>query len=674
MPGKRPTFVFDGDCGICRTWVDYWRRLTGDAVVYRPYQEAAGDFPAIPAAEFRRASQLIEPDGTVLAGAAATFKLLTYARGRALWWWLYAHVPGFAPLSEAAYAFLSTRRGLLARLTHLLWGRNLEPESYALVAWLFLRGLGLVYLAAFLSLALQIRGLVGADGILPLGEYLTAAHQGWGSAAYWRLPTLFWLNHSDAALIAGAWTGVALAVPLTLGIPRPSIAVSNPTSPSPLTGEGWGGGGASSRMSVDTPHPDPPPRPCGAWLRHDGGRESKTRSSRRLLEIIRTGNALAQRAALVALFVLYLSFVYAGQMFLNYQWDMLLVETGFLAIFLTGGSALIVWLYRLLLFRFLFLAGLVKLASGDPTWQQLTALDYHFFTQPLPSPLAWYAAQLPHWLLAAGTAMALVIELVAVVLIFLPRRPRMLAAALVIPFQLCIMLTGSYNWFNLLTVLLCLFLLDDQALRRVLPRRLAARVAAPAPAPGRLAAVAASVLALLVVPVGLNLIYAPLAGRNLPLAGALTEAVAPLLIVNPYGLFATTTTTRPVIAIEGSNDNKTWREYALPYLPGPVTRAPRWSLPYQPRLDWQLWFAAYGGAAQNRWIERLLLRVLEDSPAVMPLFAADPFAPRPPRYVRALLYDYRFAPAAGHGAWWVRRLEGTYYPAATLDDLRRTAP
>ena len=266
-------------------------------------------------------------------------------------------------------------------------------------AGLFLRGLGLIYLAAFVSLALQVRGLVGAQGILPLEEYLAAARTGWGTDAYWRLPTVFWLNASDAALMAGAIAGIGLSVLLTVGI--------------------------------------------------------------------------AQRLALVGLCVLYLSFVYAGQMFFTYQWDMLLIEAGFLAIFLTGGSRIVVWLYRLLLFRFLFLAGLVKLASGDATWQQLTALDYHFWTQPLPSPLAFYAAQLPHWMLSAATAAALVIELVAVALIFLPRRPRMLAAALVIVFQIGIMLTGSYNWFNLLTVLLCLFLFDDQALRRVLPSALA---------------------------------------------------------------------------------------------------------------------------------------------------------------------------------------------------------
>ncbi|MBZ0210672.1 MAG: lipase maturation factor family protein [Hyphomicrobium sp.] len=602
MRPSRPTFVYDGDCGICRTWVDYWRRLTGDAVVYRPYQDAAGDLPEIPIEDFKHAVQLIEPDGQVPSGAAATFRLLSYAPARGAWWWVYRTVPGFAPLSEWAYSFLSRRRGLLAGLTRTLWGRTLEPERYALVSWLFLRGLGFIYLAAFVSLALQIRGLVGEAGILPLGEYLDAAREGWGQIAYWRLPTLFWLHQSDAALITGAIAGIGFALLLTFGF--------------------------------------------------------------------------LQRTALVALFVLYLSFIYAGQLFLSFQWDMLLVEVGFLAIFLTGGSRIVIWLYRFLLFRFLFLAGLVKLASGDPTWRQLTALDYHFFTQPLPSPLAWYAAQLPHWLLATGTAAALIIELFAVVLIFMPRRPRMLAAALVILFQLGIVLTGSYNWFNLLTMLLCLFLFDDQALRPLMGERFAAAVEALAPRPGRPATALASLAAIIVVPAGLNLVYAPLAGRNLPVAGAMTEALAPLLIVNPYGLFATTTTTRPVIVFEGSSDNRTWREYALPYLPGPVARAPAWNIPYQPRLDWQLWFAAYGSAGQHRWIERLLQRLLEGSPHVLALFSEDHLAGEPPKYVRAQLYDYRFSDARSHDTarqWWERRPIGTYYPSVSLPDVQRAA-
>jgi len=601
MTATRPTFIFDGDCGICRTWVDYWRRLTGDSVDYRPYQQAAADFPAIPVAELERASQLVLPDGEVLAGAAATFRLLSLVPGRGGWWWAYRHVPGFAPLAVAAYGFLSTHRGLLAALTRALWGRRLEPESYALVSWLFLRGLGFIYLAAFLSLVPQIRGLVGAHGILPLGEYFAAAREGWGTDAYWRLPSLFWLNTGDAALMAGAWAGVALSAILILG---------------------------------------------------------------RL-----------ERIALAALFALYLSFIYAGQLFMSYQWDMLLTETGFLAIFLTGGSRVVIWLYRLLLFRFLFLAGLVKLASGDPTWRELTALDYHFFTQPLPSPLAWYAAQLPHWLLTWATALTLAIEIAAVVLIVMPRRPRMVAALLVAAFQLGIMLTGSYNWFNLLTVLLALLLLDDQAVRRLLPSALAARIVGSAPRPGRFATGAAMALAVLVVPLGINSMYAPLTGRNLPLAGELNEAVAPFLIVNPYGLFATVTTTRPVMVIETSDDNAAWTELALPFLPGPVARAPTWNIPYQPRLDWQLWFASYGSIAQSPWIERLLQRLLDGSPEVAALFADAGPARKPPRYVRVKLFDYRFTLAhpAG-GAWWTRREDGLLYPAVSLGDFRRGAP
>ena len=168
------------------------------------------------------------------------------------------------------------------------------------------------------------------------------------------------------------------------------------------------------------------------------------------------------------------------------------------------------------------------------------------------------------------------------------------------------------------------------------------------------------------MPIGLNLVYAPLAGRNLPVAGTMTEALAPLLIVNPYGLFATTTTTRPVIVIEGSDDNKTWREYALPYLPGPVDRAPTWSIPYQPRLDWQLWFAAYGSAGAAPLDRAPAAAPARRQPARRWRYSPRTRSPmRPPKYVRALLYDYRFAdarspaePGAERGRWWVRRLDG----------------
>ena len=608
LPAERPTLVFDGECGICRTWVDYWYKLTGDKVCYRPYQGAARDFPQIPLEEFRRAMQLVEPDakvagGKVYAGAAAQYRLLRYAPGRAYWWWLYRLVPGFAPLSEAAYSYLSARRGLLSRATRMLWGRTLAPESYALVSWLFLRGLGLIYIAAFASLAVQIKGLVGHDGILPVARYLAAAHGALGDGVYWQMPTLFWFDASDTALVAGAWAGVALGALVAVG--------------------------------------------------------------------------LVQRAALIALFALYLSFVYAGQVFMNFQWDLLLLESGFLAIFLPGGTRIVVWLYRLLLFRFLFLAGVVKLVSADPTWRNLTALQYHFWTQPLPTPIAWYAAQLPHWVLSAITGATLAVELAVVFLIFLPRRPRAVAGVLALAFQLAILLTGNYNFFNLLTMLLCLFLFDDRQLRWLVPAKLAARVQSRAPKPRRHEAALATLVAIIAVPLGLSLIWQPFAGRPLPLAGWLADKVSPLLIVNPYGVFAVMTRTRPEIIIEGSDDGSTWRPYEFPFKAGDTKRPLRWNIPHQPRVDWQLWFAAFEGEAQNRWIEGLLYQLLRGSADVLALLGSNPFPDHPPKFVRAQLYDYRFADPelrARSGEVWVRREDGAYVQQVSLADFAPPSP
>jgi predicted DCC family thiol-disulfide oxidoreductase YuxK len=175
MDAACATLVFDGDCAICRSWVSYWQRLTSGRVIYRPYQDAAADFPTIPREAFEHAIWLIEPDGRVYSGAAAAYRVLLYAPGHGGWWWMYTRVPGFAAASEWAYTFFAHHRNLLSRATHLLWGPLLEPERTALVSWLFLRLFGAIYIAAFASLGVQILGLVGHDGILPLGEYLSAA-------------------------------------------------------------------------------------------------------------------------------------------------------------------------------------------------------------------------------------------------------------------------------------------------------------------------------------------------------------------------------------------------------------------------------------------------------------------------------------------------------------------
>ncbi len=598
MPQGIATLVYDGDCAVCRYWVVYWQGLTNGRVVFRPYQEAATDFPTIPVEAFQRAIQLIEPDGRVYSGAAATFRVLRHAPGRGAWWWSYSHLPGVAAMSEWAYAFLARRRGLLSRLTKILWGPALQAERYALVSWIFLRLLGAIYIAAFASLGVQIVGLIGQKGILPVGDYLSAAHQAFGDSAYRALPTLFWVNSGDMALVAGTVVGALLGL----------------------------------LVFVDR------------WT----------------------------RTALAGLFALYLSYVYAGQDFMSFQWDTLLLEAGFLALFLPGGSRIIVWLFRWLVFRYLFLSGVVKLLSGDPTWHTLTALEYHFWTQPLPTPLAWYASQLPPWLLIGGTAATLVIELGSVFLIFLPRRLRAAAAFGVLLLQSLIVLTGNYNFFNLLTMLMCVFLFDDAALHRLSPRWLESRAPSHAPLPSRTATAVAAALALIVVPVGLNRIWQTVARADLPVLGAVTRAVSPLFIVNPYGLFAVMTTTRPEIVIEGSADGRVWREYVFRYKPGPLSRPAMWNIPHQPRLDWQMWFAALGSPRENLWIVGLLRRLLEASPPVLALLDFNPFDDAPPKYVRAQLYEYRFADRGTHamtGQWWVRRPEGLYFPEISLADF-----
>jgi len=599
---QAPTLIFDGDCSICRYWVAYWRELTGERVIYRAFQEAATDFPAIPLQSFQRAIQFFDGDGRVYSGAAATFRVLKYSSGRAAWWWCYAHLPGFAPLSECAYAFFARRRGVLDALTKFLWGPALQAERYALVAWVFLRLFGAIYVAAFISLGVQILGLIGHAGILPVRDYFEALRHARGDSAYWLVPSLFWMNCSDSVLLAGTIVGAVLGL----------------------------------LVVVDR------------WT----------------------------RPALIGLFALYLSYESAGQDFMSFQWDSLLLEVGFLSIFLTGGSKIVIWLYRWLVFRYLFLAGVVKLLSGDSTWRDLTALEYHFWTQPLPTPIAWYAAQLPHWLLRAGTAATLAIELGVVFVIFMPRRLRAAAAGCVLLLQVLILLTGNYNFFNLLTMLLCIFLFDDAALGRVIPQWLKARALSRAPLVSRTATAIAAALALIVVPVGVNRIWQTTTRTNLPVLGAVTRALAPLSIVNPYGLFAVMTITRPEIVIEGSTDGQVWREYVFHYKPGPLTRSAMWNIPHQPRLDWQMWFAALGDIRENPWIVGLMQRLLEGSPAVLALLEVNPFATAPPKYVRALLYAYRFSDPRKRAVtheWWVRRVEGLYFPQVSLDEFERAA-
>ena len=377
------------------------------------------------------------------------------------------------------------------------------------------------------------------------------------------------------------------------------------------------------------------------------------------------------RLVRVLLFVLYLSLVAAGQEFLSFQWDALLLEAGFLAILL-GSSPVVIWLYRWLLFRLMFLSGVVKLASGDTAWRLLKALPVHYQTQPLPTPLAWYVYQLPMWFQRLSVRFVFSVELVAPFLIFAPRRVRHVAGGAIATLQLLIFLTGNYAFFNLLTVALCLFLCDDKFLQRLLPRKERKPAKAPMTQSGDKAWSRATcrALAALVLFVG-SFQVADAFGVHWVPADVVIRTISPFEVVNSYGLFAVMTTSRPEIVIEGSSDGNTWLPYEFKYKPGDPARRPCWVQPHQPRLDWQMWFAALGNYQTNPWIIRFMVRLLEGAPEVTALLGHNPFPDRPPRYVRATMFEYRFTTPAERqstGEWWNREREGLYIPAISLDN------
>jgi len=596
---ERPRLIYDGDCAFCGYWARYWHRLTGESVDYVPYQEAAAQFPAILLSEFQRAVQYVAHDGRVASAAEASFLTLGMAPGKGIWLFLYRKLPGFAPLSELAYAFIAAHRAAFYRISVLLWGKEYAPPRHDLVSFLFLRLLGLIYLSAFVSFGVQAQGLIGSHGILPLHDLVNSLGSRLGAERYFVMPMVFWWNASDAAIQTVCWSGAGLSLLLTFNV---------------LT-----------------------------------------------------------RTSLCLLYVLYLSLLYGGQVFMSFQWDTFLLEAGFLALLLSFARAQGIWLLRWLLFRFMFMSGMVKLLSADPNWWNLSALSYHFLTQPLPTPLAWGAAQLPQAALKCATGSLFFIELILPFLIFCPRRLRFLAAFGILLLQTCILLTGNYNWFNLQTMLLCLFLFDDAALQKILPQRFVRWIRNDPPAgaprrlrtPGKVGAVLASTLALLIVALSLVQMDERFGGIPPVLAQNLDQLFEPLRMVSPYGLFAVMTTQRNEIVIEGSDDGIEWREYEFRYKPGDVTRHPPWNIPHQPRLDWQMWFAALDDPRRLPWFQRFLQKLLENEPTVTALLAKNPFADKAPAYVRARFYEYTYA-GAGQQGWWERRSLGLYFPAVHL--------
>jgi lipase maturation factor 1 len=479
--------------------------------------------------------------------------------------------------------------------------------TYILSRWLFLRLLGIVYLIAFASLLVQVRGLIGEHGLLPVGEYLERVRETYGDGAWRLLPTLLWLNATDRGLLAVSAGGMALAGLLILDV----------------------------------------------------------------LPLI----------VLPALWLFYLSLTVAGQDFLSFQWDGLLLETGVLAaLWAPAGwfpslrleerqpSPVVRWLLWLLLFKLMFLSGATKLLSGDPTWRNLTALDAYFETQPLPTWTAWYVHQLAPRVHAVATALVFVVEMAAPLVVFAPARFRLLrliGAVLMIGFQLTIAATGNYGFFNLLAIVLCVPLLDDRVLRPVVRLRLAA----PKPeSPFRrtvVAAIAAGTVGLSALSFTRELVFTwPGAGPgSMPVwSEEVLGAFAPFRSVNGYGLFRVMTTERPEIIVEGSRDDAVWKPYEFRWKPGDPARRPGFVAPFQPRLDWQMWFAALDPTGNRALLEGLVGRLLEGSPDVLGLLGPNPFPEGPPKSVRLMYFRYFFSSPesrAATGAWWSRESRGS---------------
>ena len=493
------------------------------------------------------------------------------------------------------------------------------PPYFALSRDLFLRLLGLVYLLAFASLAPQIAGLVGGDGLLPAAAYLDRAHGLWGADAYHRLPTLLWLWPGDGFLVGACWLGMALSAAAMAG--------------------------------------------------------------------------LAPRGVFFALWACYLGLTVAGQEFLQFQWDGLLLEAGLLALlyapagwrvpFGAGAepSAGARWLVWGLAFKLTLLSGATKLLSGDATWRGMTALEHHYQTQPLPTWVGWYVHNAPEWFGVLSVGVMFLIELAVPFAILAPvrfRRLRMAGCALLCLLQVLIAATGNYGFFNLLAVVLYLSLLDDDAVGRVL--RLGVSNAGMPRSPRRPApmwrqwarAGATALLAGLTVLAFVREVRRP-APAPVWVDVVLDDWIGRFRSVNGYGLFRVMTTERREIVFEGSRDGSTWVEYPFRWKPGDPARAPAFVQPHMPRLDWQMWFAALDPRGNAHWLLPLADRLLVDDPAALGLLGGTPFPDEPPRFVRLTMYRYRFTnrEEASDGTWWTREPLGPLTEPLSLD---RTSP
>jgi hypothetical protein len=507
-----------------------------------------------------------------------------------------------------------------------LFDGQLGPLDRFIQRWLFLRGLGLIYFSAFFSLNFQIRGLIGRDGILPANNYLQAVGQTLGNLErLWYAPTSLWWSSGSGMLSALCWVGIAASVLLVVNFsPRGMLAI------------------------------------C---------------------------------------LVCFLSFVSAAQDFSGYQSDGMLLEAGFISLFFaprgfrpgfgvaSPPSRVSLFLVQWEWFRIYFESGAVKLLSGDPEWRHFTAMDEYYQNGPLPTWIGWYVQHMPHWFHAAAVGGTFALELVIVWMLFPSRRWRVACFFIATAWQIPVILTANYTFLNYLVLLLGVLLLDDRFVLSVLPEkwrsRMEIRITKPVVGPETNGQGADShstwsafrrplqAFKLSVETVMLSWIFYATTAQliwmfwRVPLPTSPVSALEPFRIANQYGLFAVMTRGRYEIEFQGSNDGENWVAYPFRYKPQALNQWPRIYAPYQPRFDWNLWFASLGNWREYPIVGNTEVRLLGNSKDVLDLFAGNPFSSGSPKQVRAVLWQYWFTSMAEKrqtGNWWRRELLGLYAP------------
>jgi len=485
----------------------------------------------------------------------------------------------------------------------------ITSTTYWLTRFMILRLLGIVYAVAFLVAINQVIPLIGSNGLLPLPYYLEYVRNALGSetSAFMRLPSIFWFLNSDTSLLTFAWMGFILSCVVVSGY--------------------------------------------------------------------------ANAPLLTLLWILYMSFVHVGQEWYGYGWEIQLIETGFLAIFLCPlldmrpfpkhpPPILIIILFRWLIFRIMLGAGLIKI-RGDEIWRNGTALYYQFETQPMPGPISRWFHFLPKAMLKAGVWFNHFAELVAPWFVFWPRVARHVAGVVIVFFQITIILSGNLSFLNWLTIVPALACFDDGFWKKILPRRLVrkAEIADELSTPSKSIRVTALIVTLLVAMLSIQPIFNMLSPTQI-----MNTSFDPLNLVNTYGAFGTVGRERMNVIFEGTmdddpSDQANWQPYIYKGLPVLTDKQPPQVAPYHLRLDWQMWFAAMSVPEEYPWTYHLIWKLLHNDAQALSLFKEEPFPGKPPKYVRAVLYQYQFAELGNkEGSWWNRRRISDWIPAMSADD------